>query len=57
MGNAALEEIALINTALARIDNGVYGECMNCGDEIAEKRLKALPFTASCLDCAQEAES
>jgi len=57
MGKTALEEIALINSALQRIDMGTYGECTKCGEKIGDKRLKALPFTATCLDCAEEAEA
>ena len=41
-----------IETALARIDDGTYGECLRCGDEIAEKRLAADPATPVCVDCA-----
>jgi len=57
MGKTALEEINLINSALQRIDMGTYGECTSCGEKIGDKRLKALPFTATCLDCAEEAEA
>ena len=57
MGNAALEEITQINSALQRIDAKTYGECTSCGEPIAKKRLKALPFTATCLDCAEDAEA
>jgi len=56
MGKTALEEINMINSALQRIDVGTYGECTSCGEKIGDKRLKALPFTATCLDCAEEAE-
>ena len=56
MGKAVLGEINQIKSALQRIDIGTYGECTRCGETIDKKRLKALPFTANCVDCAREAE-
>lgn len=41
-----------IKAALERIEEGEYGYCLQCGDEIAERRLKANPSVAKCLDCA-----
>jgi DnaK suppressor protein len=38
-------------TALRRIDEGDYGDCFECGGEIAEARLRALPFAVRCRDC------
>lgn len=57
MGNAALDEISQIKAALQRIEVGTYGTCTSCGEKIDERRLKALPFTANCIDCASEAEN
>ena len=45
-------EIASINRALLRIENGSYGECVRCGDAIAPKRLEARPEAALCFSCA-----
>jgi RNA polymerase-binding transcription factor len=45
------ETLKKINTALRRIDEGDYGDCLECGDEIAEARLRALPFAVRCRDC------
>jgi RNA polymerase-binding transcription factor len=45
-----------INDALARIADGSYGVCESCGLEIAEERLRVLPFTRLCRDCQQEEE-
>ena len=45
-------EIASINRALLRIENGTYGECVRCGDAIAPKRLDARPEAALCISCA-----
>jgi RNA polymerase-binding protein DksA len=45
-------EIEQIRAALARIREGTYGECAQCGDPIAPKRLEALPYTNTCIECA-----
>lgn len=45
-----------IDKALARLDEGAYGRCSNCGTEIAEKRLEAVPWTRHCIDCQELAE-
>jgi RNA polymerase-binding transcription factor DksA len=42
------EDIVL---ALERIENGVYGLCVRCGNEISEDRLIALPYAGTCIDC------
>lgn len=57
-GQAALvtREIASVKRALARIEDGTYGECVRCGEEIAPARLEARPEAALCIDCAREAE-
>ncbi|MGH0030744.1 MAG: TraR/DksA family transcriptional regulator [Myxococcota bacterium] len=49
------EELARIDAALARIEQGRYGTCDQCGDEIAIGRLEALPFATDCVDCASDA--
>jgi len=46
-------EIAQIDAALRRMDEGEYGYCVQCGEEIAEKRLALNPAIARCVDCAQ----
>ena len=48
--------IAEIDNALRRIDEARYGLCENCGFEIAELRLEALPFARSCYDCQRDQE-
>lgn len=45
------ETLKKVNTALRRIDEGDYGDCVECGGEIAEARLRALPFAVRCRDC------
>ncbi|HEY9163631.1 MAG TPA: TraR/DksA family transcriptional regulator [Magnetovibrio sp.] len=45
-------ELARIEAALKRIDAGVYGACVSCGEAIGKKRLEADPATPVCVDCA-----
>lgn len=47
-----LAETRQTEAALARIDGGTYGICVECGDEIAEKRLEVMPTAAKCISCA-----
>ena len=46
-----------IDPALGRLDQGTYGDCVECGREIAEKRLRALPFAVRCKDCEEAREA
>jgi DnaK suppressor protein len=50
------ETLQRINEALARLEDGKYGYCFECGDEIAEQRLRALPFAVLCKDCEEARE-
>ena len=45
-----------IREALQRIDDGEFGECEECGDDISEARLKARPVTTLCIECKTEQE-
>jgi RNA polymerase-binding protein DksA len=45
-------ELLRIRAALKRIDEGTYGVCASCGDDIPVARLKAVPTTALCVGCA-----
>ena len=49
-------KIKQIDDALSRIEDGAYGVCESCGLEIAEERLKAMPFSRLCRDCQQDQE-
>jgi DnaK suppressor protein len=51
------ETLNKINEALARLDEGRYGHCFECGDEISEQRLRALPFAVRCKDCEEAREN
>src|SRR3954468_1377788 len=50
------ETLTKVNDALARLEHGNYGYCFECGEEIAEKRLRALPFAVRCKDCEEARE-
>jgi DnaK suppressor protein len=45
--------LVAIDEALARIRNGEYSICTNCGATIGEKRLQAIPWTQHCIDCQE----
>lgn len=45
-------EIASVNRALLRVENGTYGECVRCGDAIDPRRLEVRPEAALCFACA-----
>ncbi len=49
----AQQTVNLIDAALARIEAGNYGICTKCNIEIPEKRLSALPYATTCVDCAE----
>jgi DnaK suppressor protein len=50
------ETLNKINEALARLEDGRYGHCFECGEEISEQRLRALPFAVRCKDCEEARE-
>ena len=49
------QELQKIDRALERIEAGNYLSCESCGEDIGEERLKALPTSVQCIDCASEA--
>lgn len=46
--------LAAIDAALARIEDGSYGICTDCGKPITEERLEARPWADLCIDCARK---
>jgi DnaK suppressor protein len=50
------ETLSKIDEALGRLEEGTYGYCFECGDEISERRLRALPFAVRCKDCEEARE-
>ncbi len=51
------ELLKTIDGAMTRLEEGTYGICEGCGDEIPLERLKALPFAIYCVDCQQKNET
>ena len=49
-------KLEAIDEAISRVDDGTYGLCEDCGAEIAEGRLEALPFTRLCVTCQSDRE-
>jgi DnaK suppressor protein len=45
-----------VEKALARIDDGSFGTCDDCGEDIADKRLEARPVAKFCIDCKTKQE-
>jgi len=50
------ETLHKIEEALSRLEEGTFGYCFECGDEISERRLRALPFAVRCKDCEEARE-
>src|SRR4030095_3394050 len=50
------ETLNKIEEALRRLEEGTYGYCFECGEEISERRLRALPFAVRCKDCEEARE-
>jgi DnaK suppressor protein len=50
------ETLTRIDDALIRLDAGEYGSCVECDGEIAERRLRALPFAVRCQACEEKRE-
>jgi len=49
--------IGKLNEALERIEDGTFGICEMCGNQISEKRLMARPVTTLCIECKTEQET
>ena len=48
--------LAAIDGALKRIEDGRFGTCRTCGQQIAIERLEAVPYTTQCIDCRRKEE-
>ena len=48
--------LQMVEKALARIREGSFGECIQCGKEINAKRLEAVPWTRHCIECQEKLE-
>ena len=51
------ETLNQIDAALHRLEEGTYGDCFECGDEIPKARLRALPFAVRCKHCEEDRET
>lgn len=49
--------LSRIDEALARLNAGQYGTCSECGEDISERRLRALPFAVRCHECEAQREA
>ena len=47
-------ELEKVEAALKRLDDGTYGSCVSCGNQIAPERLEAIPWAPVCIDCARK---
>ena len=54
--SSAGRQLAHVNEALERIEDGSYGTCSNCGKPINPARLDALPFSTLCINCQNLAD-
>jgi len=50
------ETLVKIDEALRKLDEGTYGKCEDCGEDINEERLKVLPYAIYCIDCKEKRE-
>jgi DnaK suppressor protein len=50
------ENLLKIDEALRKLDEGTYGKCEDCGEDISEERLKLIPFAIYCVDCKEKRE-
>ena len=49
--------LAMVESALLRMREGEFGECVSCGNEINAKRLEAVPWTRYCIACQEKVEN
>ena len=56
LGENSGHVLAAIDAALKRIEEGTYGTCVSCGDQIRYERLEATPWADLCIDCKRKAE-
>ncbi len=54
--NADRQLLQMVEGALARIQEGTFGQCISCGNEIKTKRLEAVPWTRYCIPCQEKME-
>ena len=50
------DRLDMLNNALKRIEDGSYGKCIDCKEEINEERLTTIPYTLRCINCMSKYE-
>lgn len=53
IGNETARSVHLIRAALDRMEDGSYGKCERCGQDIGHKRLQVVPEASHCVNCAE----
>jgi DnaK suppressor protein len=56
-GTEGHSQLSLVRLALERLHDGSFGECLQCGQPIGDKRLEALPWTPYCIACQEKIET
>ena len=56
LSNTDREVLQKVDEALARLDTGGFGQCLECGAETNRKRLEAVPYASHCLSCQGKIE-
>ncbi len=56
-GTKGHRQLSQVRSALDRIDEDTFGECLMCGEAIGEKRLEAVPWTPNCIACQEKIEN
>ena len=54
--NSERQLLQMVEGALSRINEGSFGQCISCGEEINPKRLEAVPWTRHCIECQEKLE-
>jgi DnaK suppressor protein len=54
--NTDRQLLQMVESALERLRQGSFGECISCGKEINAKRLEAVPWTRHCIECQEKLE-
>jgi DnaK suppressor protein len=56
-GSKGHSQLSEVRSALDRLEDGTFGECLQCGNVIGEKRLEAVPWTPHCIACQEKIEA
>jgi DnaK suppressor protein len=56
-GSKGHSQLTEVRSAMDRLEDGTFGECLQCGNVIGEKRLEAVPWTPHCIACQEKIEA